>query len=389
MTVSTQRKSDEWKKMSHWPEYKSDTKPVNPGSYTEYFDFVPLVAPDGGRLIIDKFIICIQGTITVATGTWDGRDVARLLALVAVEKRDGRLRWSASGYKSRLASIKYNGIEEHQEHASVVVGAAQPISLRLIIPMRKNYTRRPNDFALPADAFKKITLTWNALANAQTTSSLLSAATLIAYILVEWHSENKVEFKVDDLVKSVDFNSATQARTSLSGVLHDLDVCREDTTPGGSLVTAITDARIEDLGTPLLTYGDLQHSYTAKRKVAPSGAGTPGTERFLDPVRLGMLLPVMTADYMTSPWDGKIVDSLKLDISNPGAGGLSIISREVVDKSQTDYNATMQRYAIDPKTVAFAVGDAAGNGVDTRPVTSVSMRKQKVGAWVAPLNKAG
>lgn len=371
--------------MSHWPEYKSDTKPVNPGSYTEYFDFVPLVAPDGGRLIIDKFVICIQGVVTVAVATWDGRDVPRLLGLVAVEKRDGRLRWSLSGYKSRLASIKYNGIDEHMEHPNVVVGAAQPVSLRLIIPMRKNFVRRPNDFAMPADAFKKITLTWNALANAQTTCTL-SAATLVAYILVEWHSENKIEFKCDDLVKSVDFNSATQARTSLSGVLHDLDVCKEDPTSGGTLVTAITDARIEDLGTPVLTYGDLQHSYTAKRKIAPSGIGAVAAERFLDPVREGKLLPVLTADYATSPWDGKIVDSLKLDVSN-GIASMSLISREVVDKSQTDYNATMQRFGLNPASVAFACGDAASNAVDTRPIGSVAMRKQKVGAWVAPLNK--
>lgn len=374
--------------MSHWPEYKSDAKPVNPGSFTEFFDFVPLVAPDGGRVVIDKLILCVQGTITVATALWDGRDVARLFGLCTVEKRDGRLRWSMSGYKSRLASIKYNGIDEHQEHGNVAIGAAQAVSLRLIIPMRKNFTRRPNDFALPADAFKKVTCTWNALANAQTGTTVLSAATLTAYILVEWHSESKVEFKCDDLVKSVDFTSPTQVRTSLSGVLHDFDVCKEDTTAGGALVTAITDARIEDLGTPILTFGDLQHSYTAKRKIAPSGAVTPATERFLDPVREGKLLPVMTADSATSPWDGRIVDSLKADFGT-GLAGASIITREVVDKSQADYQATVQRYNIDPASIAFASGDAASNGVDTRPITSVSKRKQLVGAWVAPLQKAG
>lgn len=372
--------------MAHWPTYKSDTKPVNPGSYTEYFDFVPLVAPDGGRIVVDKFILVIVGVITVATTAWDGRDVCRLAGLIAVEKRDGRLRWSLSGYKSRIASIKYNGIEEHQEHAAVAVGAAQAIQLRLIIPMRKNYTRRPNDFSLPADAFKKITVTWAALASAQTSTTVLSAATLNAYILAEWHSENKVEFKTDDIVKSVDFNSPTQARTALSGVLHDLDVVKEDLTAGGAIVTAITDARIEDLGTPLLTFGDLQHSYTVKRRIAPSGAVTPGTERFLDPIREGKDLPVMTADGATSPWDGRIVDSLKLDVGT-GLAGCSIITREVVDKSQTDYNATLARYNIDPKSVSFASGDAASNGVDTRPITSVSKRKQLTGVWVAPMSK--
>lgn len=373
--------------MSHWPMYKSDTKPVTPGSYTEFFDFIPLVAPDGGRVVVDKFFLVITGTITVATALWDGRDVVRLAQLISVEKRDARQRWTLSGYKSRLASIKYNGIEEHQEHGNVAIGAAQAVNLRLLIPMRKRFTRRPNDFALPADAFKKIAVTWAALASAQTGTTVLSANSLNAYILAEWHSEQKVEFKVDDIVKSVDSNSATQARTALSGVLHDLDVCKEDTTAGGALVSAITDARIEDLGTPTLTFGDLQHSYSVKRQITPSGPVTPATERFLDPVRSSQLMPVLTSDNVTSPWDGRIVDSLKLDVGT-GLAGFAIITREVVDKSQADYQATMARYNISPDDLKFAVGDTPNNAVDTRPITSVSKRQQLVGTWIGPLKKA-
>lgn len=372
--------------MSHWSAVKSDSKPVNPGSYTEFFDFVPLVAPDGGRVVIDKLILCIVGTITVATTAWDGRDVPRLASLIVVEKRDGRLRWSLSGYKSRIASIKYNGADEHQEHSAVAVGAGQAVNLRLIIPMRKRFTRRPNDYSLPADAFKKITVTWAALANAQTGTTVLSAQALTAYILCEWHSENKIEFKTDDAVKSVDFNSNTQARTALSGVLHDLDVVKEDTTAGGAVVSAITDARIEDLGTPVLTFEDLRHSYTVKRMLAPSGPTTPGSERFLEPVRESKDLPVITADQATSPWDGRLVDSLKLDVGTGGTG-LSIITREILDKSQTDYQATIQRFSVDPAQISFASGDSASNGVDARPLAGMSQRKQKTGVWVAPLNK--
>lgn len=373
--------------MSHWPTAKSEAKLVTPGTTTEFFDFVPLTAPDGGRVVIDKFYLVITGSITVATSVWDGRDVPRLAQLIIVEKRDGRQRWNLSGCKTRFASIKYNGIDEHQEHPNVPVGAAQPVELRLLIPMAKKYVRRGNDFALPADAFKKFTVNWAALANAQTGTTVLSAQSMSAYVLVEWHSESKVEFKTDDVVKAIDFTSQTQVRTALSGVVHDLDIVKEGTTAGGDLVTAITDARIDDLGMPPLTFNDLKHSYSAKRQIAPSGPTTPATERFLDPVREGKMLPVITADRATSPWDGKVIDSLKLDVGT-GVAGASIITREIYDKSQPDVQATMARYGITSNAIQFASGDSASNGVDTRPLDSVSKRKQLTGTWVAPLKKA-
>lgn len=373
--------------MSHWPANKSEAKVVTPGTTTEFFDFAQLTAPDGGRVVIDKFTIVIQGTITAATALWDGRDVWRLMQLVTVEKRDGRQRWNLSGCKSRFASIKYNGIDEHQEHGNVSIGASQPVELRAIIPMRKPFLRRPNDYALPADAFKKLSINWAALANAQTGACVLTAQAMTAYVEVEWHSESKVEFKVDDIVKSVDFTSATQVRTALSGVVHDLDIVKEGVSAGGDSVAAITDARIDDLGMAPLTFNDLKHSYTMKRRLAPSGPTTPATERFLDPVRESKMLPVITADNATSPWDGKVIDSLKLDVGT-GAAGLAIITREVYDKSEADYRATVSRFKIDESSIQFASGDAASNGVDTRPVKSVSKRKQLTGTWVASLNKA-
>lgn len=370
--------------MSHYPMFKSEQKPVNPGQTTDFFDFCQLIGPAGGRVCIDKFFVVVTGTLTVGTALWDGRDVARLLQLCTVEKRDGRIRWNLSGYKSRQASIYFNGIEEHNEHANVAVGAAQAINLRMLIPMRKRFVRRASDFSLPADAFKKITIAWASLAAAATGASVLSAATLNAYILVEWHEEHKIEFKVDDTVKSVDFNSNTQAKISLTGALHDLFVTKEDTTSGGAAtLNTITDARIEDFGTPVLTYGDLQDSYTRKRQVAPSQFGaTPGGERYLDPVRSNQVLPVMVADQQTSPWDGRLADSIKLDVGT-GLAGCSVVTREVLNKSQADYQATVARFQINPKEIGMATPEGG-----SRPLAAHSKRAQLAGTWVAPMRKA-
>src|SRR5262245_44613115 len=115
--------------------FKSETKAVVMGQPMEFFDFVPLRGPNGGRVCVDRFIVVVTGVITVATALWDGRDVCRLFAQILVEQRDGGGRWNLSGFKSRMASIYCNGIDEHQEHGNVAIGAGQAIDFRLIIPM--------------------------------------------------------------------------------------------------------------------------------------------------------------------------------------------------------------------------------------------------------------
>lgn len=335
---------------SHNPPWKSETKTLVPGAPAEFFDFVPLTGPGGGRVVVDFFTMVITGTITVATAAWDGRDVPRLFQLLTVEQRDGRQRWNLSGYKSRIASIKYNGIEQHQEHGNVAIGAAQAIDLRLIIPMSKRYARRPKDFALPADCFKKIAVSFAALANAQTGTTVLSAASLQCYVLAEWHEEGSIEIKSEDIIKSADFHSNTQCKLSTQGVVHDLDIVLENTTAGGAAVTAITDVRIEDLGIPTLTRQDHTHSYRVKRGYGASGPTTPATERFLEPVLEVKQLPVITACPETSVTDGRLVDQMKIDVGG-GVAGLSAITREIVEHSQSLFQMVVAKYGLDARTV--------------------------------------
>lgn len=371
--------------MSHNVPYKSAVVTWTPGSPFEFADFVPPFGPNGGRTVVDRFILCINGTITVGTGTWDGRDVARLANLVVVEKRDGRLRWSLNGVKSRIASIMFNGIEGHQEHGTVAIGAAQAIDYRLILPMAKPFLPRPRDYSLAADTFKKVTVTCNSLAGAATGTAVLSANALSMYILADWHEETKVEFKLDDIVKSVDFTSNTQAKLSTSGVVHDLYIVRDDgTAGGGNSITAITDARCEDLGTPTLTRADFVHDYTAKRKIAPSGPSTPATERFLDPVRGGFVLPFITADGDTSPWDGKALENLKLDVGT-GAANLSCITREVWSKSESDLATLTAKHKVGPGE--WQMETTKGNKQSLND-PHWNDKQVALGVWSAPLKKA-
>lgn len=369
--------------MSHNPPWKSDTRNVNLGTPMELFDFVPLYGPGGGRVVVDKFIVCITGVITVAAALWNGTDVPRLLSLINVEARDGKQRWNLSGYKSRMMSIVLNGIEEHIEHANVAIGAAQAIDLRLIIPMTKRKIRRGKDFAMPADLFRKVTLNFASLAGAATGAAVLSAPVLQAYVLAEWHEEHSIEFKAEDVVKSVDFNSNTQAKLALSGAVHDLFVCKEDTTAGGASIAAITDARIDDLGIPLLTRQDYVASYTVKRQLSNTASGaTPGGERYLEPVRDGKCLPIITSDTETSLWDGRIVENAKIDVGT-GLAGLSCVTREVTEKSQANYNAQIARFQINPNQLRMKTDGKSRRGL----ADGWTKREQLVAVWSAPMGK--
>lgn len=367
---------------SHNVPWKSDTKLITPGHPMDFFDFVPLVGPKGGRVVVDTFVVVITGVITVAVANWDGRDVSRLIDLLDVQQRDGRSRWLLSGYKSRIMSIMLNGIEQHQEHGNVNIAAGAAVDLRLVIPMAKRFTRRPKDFSLPADVFRKISINWAALANAGA-GATLSAATLSAYILAEWHEEDSVEIKSEDVVKTADFTTNTQAKLALNGTVHDLFLVKQDATAGGASVAAITDARIEDLGTPVLTRQDLVHSYRAKRGIAASGPTTPGTERFLEPVQQGSCLPLIVSCPETSVWEGKMLDSMKIDVGT-GTAGLSCVTREIVDKSQAIYNATCARFGIAPAAIRMKTDKKSRTGMND----GWSQRQKLVAPWKAPLRQA-
>lgn len=368
--------------MAHNPPYKSETKTFVSGATLDIDGFVPITGPKGGRTVIDKFIVCLIGTLTVGTATFNGADVVRLLQLINVVARDGRNRWTLSGYKSRIASIMFNGIEQHTEHASIVAGAGAAVDMRLIIPMNKRKVVRGKDFALPADLFKKISLTFGSAASAATGTTVLSALALQVYVLAEWHEEMNYEFKAEDSVQSADFNSSTQVTIAPQGTVHDLFVVKEGTTAGGDLITAITDARIEALGFPTLTRQDLVYSYRMKNNLGASGPTTPATERYLEPVTSGMALPVIASDDDTSLWDGKKIPSLKLDVGT-GAAGLSVVSREILDKSQSNFNTGVAMYGIDPRNLRMKTA-----GKTKRGLQEWGQKERLVGVWSAPLPKA-
>lgn len=363
----------------HLPPFKSKQEDFAAGGRVEFEGFVPPRAGRGGRVVIDGFWIRIFGTITVGVANWDGRDVARLIQHIAIETRSGRQRWSLSGFKTRIMSMLINGADRHVEHADVAVGAGAAVDLLLYVPMEKRFLVRGTDFSLAADVFSKVVINWNSLAGAQTGATTLAADSLDCYVLAKWHEENAVEVKAEDSIKSLNFPSQTQCTVKLTGALHDAIIVRENTTAAGGLITGITTVRCDELGIPPHERVDLLRWYREKRALGNTGDGAIGTERFNDPFVDGQAMPLIVADDDTSLWSGKVVEQAKFDLG-AGAADLALVTREVLPKSEADFNAQAAQFGIDPKSLRMKT-----MGKSRRSLDKWGKREKQVGVWSAPL----
>lgn len=338
--------------MALYQPLKSDTKVLTPGQPVYFNDFVQLRGNQRGRTVIDRIIVRIFGTITVGTALWNGADVCRLLSGVTIDDVIGNARWQLSGYASRLKSLHLCGEDAVTEHGNVAVGAAQAIDLYLTIPMTKRFVVRGKDFGLPADMLRQVSLYCAPLASAQTGTTVLSAASLSATILCDWHEETNLEFKVVDQVLSQQFGSGAECRLALQGPMHDLLIAREAATAGGDTVSAITAVKIPDLGFPELARTELLAVHRYKRKLGNTNASTPGGEVRYNVAGLGYVLPVIAADEETSSFEGAMVNSVLVQATGVPANSMCIY-RQILPRNPTAMAAQFAQFGIDAKTAGM------------------------------------
>jgi hypothetical protein len=234
---------------------------------------------------------------------------------------------------------------------------------------------------MPADVFRRVLFTCGNLANAGAGAATLSAQDLEVFVTAEWYEEDSGEIHSEDVVKAINFTSNTQVKAQLGGAVHDMDIVLEDDTAGGAAVTGITFARCDELGIVQTSFTTLKHSYATRRRIAPSGATANGAERFKDPYRDGKSLALITATPETSVWDGKVVPFAKIDVTG-GAAGLSLITREILPKSQDLYN----RQAADHGIQALRM-KTAGKSKRRFADWSHNERAQAVAPWSFPLKR--
>lgn len=350
--------------------FKSEIKPLSSTGPTEFAEFIPLVGPGGGRVVVDKLIIKIVGTLTVGVAAFNGYDVPRLLSQVNVQEITGLNRWSLSGYKTKLMAEHLLGEDKWIDHPNIAVGAGGVVDLSLVVPFEKPFTVRPRDYSIGSDMFGKVILVGAAAALAQTGTTTLSALALQAYVLAEWHEEDSLEIKVQDQCQSMDFTTTNEARLVVGGPIHDLLLVKEGTTAGGDSIAAITDVRVDDLGIPMLQAGDFVVHHRLKRNIGNTGLAAAATERAYNLTAQKLILPIVAADEETSSYDGRTTRNVKINTYAAPAGCAALV-RNIVPRDLGTVRRTLSNFNI-------TENEALGARVKT-----ASKSKRNPAAWSA------
>jgi len=96
------------------------------------------------------------------------------------------------------------------------------------------------------------------------------------------------------------------------------------------------------------------------------------------------MLPFMSSDFNTSAWDGIVRDSLKIDV-NGGPALMSVISREVIEKSQSTFNAVCSRFGVDPRNVKMRTSNGHEENLTS---DGWNTHEKLVGPWYADMPAA-
>lgn len=352
--------------------WRSETKVMNvtnpqPIELTSPMSYI---GPNGGRLVCDYLYLVINGTVTVATAPWDGRDVPRLVSSVSIEQNDNTVRVAPiGGGGHRLATIAQVDITRYNEHPSVAVGAAQAIDLRLPIALWRPRQRRPHDYSLGMELFKRLLFTPSQLATAATGTAVLSAGSFTCSLECWGHEESTVEHKALDMWSILDFTSTLQLTAQMTGPIQEAylvstAVAAAAVAGGGGLITGVNQVRIDQLGiSPLLRATALAQYRMANRRGNTSSAAVAG-EVYGDPVTEGRVFPVLPiADELMPPWSGLTSKGgpLKIDI-DPATAGIQLLYRCAVPRSTTSWRLTNDAFKVrgDMAKVATSNGNSWG-----------------------------
>lgn len=313
-----------------------------------FFDFIDRQGPNGGRMVIDGFWVhaAIQCDITVAT--LDGRDLPRIFSNITISQVDGVQRFNLAGDLARVYSYAVEGPDHYIENADIVVANNNVIKVSLYVPMKKRYAHTPEDFSLPVDMFKELSIQEPAAADFPTAT--FSLDTCDYWVVADCREDFDVQIYNVDEVASTLFAATTEAQLSLGGKLHDLYLQAAGAGGGASLAN-LTDVRIDALGFPTLTRNpDLNTRYKRYRNEGNSGSSANGAERSTSPfgtVATAKACAVIFHHDEISPWTGKVLRQAKINLTNSVAS-LRAIQRVITPATEALRNMTNAAYGKRP-----------------------------------------
>lgn len=332
-------------------------------------DFVPREGPNGGRVVIRGFTVYAVSQIDISVQTQEGEDMANVIANVKVESANGRLRWNAPGDASRIMSYLLDGADRYTEHADIAAGNNNASIVRMYIPMRKRFTKNPDDWAMPADMFRKLVITSPTAASWATSGTTLAIDSLYFYVIAECYEEFDLQFHCEDYVSVQDFESLTQGKFSIDGKLHELAFHAAGAS-GGAALAGCTDVRIDTKNLLDLTLtSELLADYRRRRNVGSNLASTMGSAIHADPFVAGKAIPVIYSDEETSCFEGPVLRNIKVNITNDVAS-LRALTRVVVAPDPATRNAIASAYGVkDWGSVVVKTKSKSSKGLGDWPPT--------------------
>lgn len=308
----------------HCREYKSAKQTHVAGSTLDFHGFVPRYGARGGRNVIDGFEVVAEMTdITVAGTAVEGEDAYRVWKRLRVEQVGGIVRWNLRGDESRVAMYHLEGAERVREHADIAIAANQNLTFSAYIPMSKRFSKRPADFALPADLLHKVSIECGDVAEIGVGGGTVTITAGRYYVIAHCHEEFDVELKCEDEVKAAPFPSTDGITLKVGGRLQDLAVFARGAN-GGAAMANFTDVRIEELIPVALTRdAELQRPFLRDRYNVENGT-TDGASIRNEPVAGDLAVPVIYTDEDVSPFDGPIMDDAIVYTTNTVASCIAI-----------------------------------------------------------------
>lgn len=355
----------------------SDEKVISTTSPTpiELLNTQSPLGPNGGRMVIDKVFLRIRGSLTVATAAWDGRDVPRLVSSVFIEHQDGTMRVSPiSGAAHRLVQHRILGSRSYIEHANVAIGAAQAINLFLPFTFERPLQRRPWDYSMGCEQFKRLLFTPATLAQAQTGTTVLSAATLSAQLEFWGHEQGEVQHESKDLWTLIDFTSQNQVALQLTGPLQELYIVSTSgsTAGGGGLISGVSTVRIDALGLPPIEFSSVLAQYRTAQQRGNTSVVAVGADYIGDPITELRMFPCLPSNpEIMRPWDGLLAKTpvpVRVDIT-PAVAGMQVLVRCAQNRTRAQW---------DLANATFNVGTAASAKVKTMNGSPFDVSKGEV-----------
>lgn len=316
-------------------------------------NWIPNVGPNGGRVVIDSLEPVYNLTdITCATTATEGEDTYRAFESVVVEQVDGVQRYNLQGDALRIFLYDALGADRVHENADLAASANQNLVYSAVLPLSKRFSKRPADFALPAELLKEVRI---GCAKTDVTGLGVGTGTVTitaanVYLLAHCHEEMSIELKSVDAVGSTSFPSTSGVTLKIGGRLQNLHIYARGVS-GGASATGLTELRVDQiLPDNLLRNPDLLLPYLRARGAAMNDAqAADGAAVHNDPAAAGRSIPVLFTTEDTSVFDGPVVDDVIVRVVGGSLASAIAIHRAVLPRSAQIEAAVMARHGLSPE----------------------------------------